>query len=140
MYNCQLALITHLKRQFTAPAVYTVKEYSGELANADQVSDILPAILTIFIDGRPMAQEAEHEFDLLIITENRALVAEDASNENLELSSQVAAYLQEHYIFAANGRAGTYEIAREQTRARTILNDARFCIIAISLLIKDWTH
>lgn len=139
MYNCQQSIIKHLAAEFTSPTVYTIKEYAGDLQSAEKISEILPAILVIFIDGRPMADQKEHEFDLLVITENRALIAETANSDNLDLASDVAAYLQEHPIIPAHGRAGSYEIVRELTRARTILNDARFCIIAISLVLKDWT-
>lgn len=139
MYNCQQHLKLHLRARFDETAIATIEEYSGQLADAEQIGEILPAVLIMFIDGRPMAQEKEHEFSLLVITENRELVAETAANDNLDLSSQVSYYLRDNYLFPANGRNGSYEIVREQTRARTLMNGDRFCIVEIQLLIKDFT-
>lgn len=140
MRNCQRDLIIHLSKEFQTPTVRTIREYAGDLADAVKLTQLLPAILIIFIDGRPAAQEKEHQFDLLIITQNSTTTMLTSNLSNLDLSSNVAQYLKENYLFVANGRKGTYEVMREEMIARTILNDDRFCIIALQTFIKDYTE
>lgn len=140
MRLCQLALINHLKARFPSPAIRTVKEYAGELADANELGELLPAVLVMYIDGFPAAEQKEYEFDLIIVVQNDTLEKLVASKSNLQQAADVIDYLREEYLIRTVSPAGSFEINRETLRARTILNDARFNIIAISLFIKDWTN
>jgi hypothetical protein len=138
MRNCQIALIDHLRAHFSAPTIRTVKEYAGELADANELGELLPAVLVMFIDGFPAAQEKQYEFDLIIVVQNDTLEKLAASKSNLQLAAEVIDYLRGDYLIRSITPPGSYEIDRETLRARTIINDARFNIIAISIFIKDW--
>lgn len=139
MLNCQNHLILHLQRGFPEPTVRTIKEYAGDLKDANKLTQLLPAILVIFIDGRPAAQEPDYEFDLLIVVQNPTLEKLVSQQSNLDLVSQVAAYLEANYLIRAQARNGSYEIIRETMTAQTILNDARFNIVSLKIFVKDHT-
>jgi len=133
MLLCQKSLINHLNLAFSAPEVRTVKAYAGELAraaeNSVQLTELLPAVLVMFIDGRPAAEkngERYHQFDLLIITQNDTSTMLESHQDNLQLVSEVSDFLSDKSVFASNTGLGTYRIRRNDTIARTILNDARF--------------
>lgn len=139
MLNCQTAIVNHLKRGFQAPVIRTIKDYAGELKDANKLTQLLPATLVMYIDGLPAAEQKEYEFDLIVVVQNDTLEKLVSYESNLSLSSEIIKYLRANYLFPAWGKDGSYEINRETLRARTILNDARFNIIAISLFIKDYT-
>jgi len=138
MKNCETSLLIHLKNRLRAPEVRTIKAYAGEFAADDpeELSELLPAIFVTFTDGRPLAQERQYEFSLLVVTESDTIEKLEAQGANLELSETIAEYLRENYLFARQGGKGTYEILREQCEARTLRNADRFCIVQIRLWMK----
>jgi hypothetical protein len=138
MYTCQQALINHLSVHFPTSQVKEIEAYAGQLRdNARKVTNALPCVLVMYIDGRPAAQEKFHQMDLLVVTESQVLDKVTHKNANMALSSEVIDYLADRHLFTAPGLSGTYEISREQMDARTILITDRFTIIAISLYIYD---
>lgn len=141
MHTCQQSLIKHIGSEFKAPVVQTLTEYAGQLSkDAVKLSMVCPAILPIFIEGNPAAQDKQHGFDLLVITENRALDLKQNKNNNLQLATAVVKWLRDNPIFKTyDGSTGVYEINPEEIRARTILNDNRFCVVAVSLQVNDNT-
>ena len=138
--DCQNALLAHLRTGFDTTTVRTLKQYAGEAKKANHLTQLLPAILVMYTDGQPIAFEKMFEFDILVVVSNDALEKLVAQQNNLELVSDVAKYLREHYTFSAQGKPGTYEILRETTRAQTIVNDHQFNIIAITVQIKDYSE
>lgn len=139
MLNCQNSIINHLKRGFQTPVIRTIKDYAGELQDANRLTQLLPAVLVMYIDGLPTAEQKEFEFDLITVVQNSTLEKILAYETNLGLASEVTKYLRENYLITAWGRNGSYETNRETLRARTVLNDARFNIIAIKIFLKDYT-
>ncbi len=138
MYNCQQALIAHLEAGGFSDA-RTIAAYAGQLKEAVKLTQLIPALLPVYILGRPAAQEPYHQFDLLVITESQLLEKKTSKNLNLQLAAQVAAYLQTSYIWKPLSGAGVYELDREELDARLILQDARFTVIALGLKIYDRT-
>ena len=140
MYKCQQSLITHIKTHFTSPQVRTIEEYAGQLKDAHKLTQLLPAVLVMYIDGYPAAEDRQHVFDLIVITQSKTFIKKENRNANLQLSSDVAIWLKQNPIFQPyDSSIGSYEILRESMYVRTLLADARFTIIAIRTQVKDYT-
>jgi hypothetical protein len=137
MFNCQQALITHLKTNFNA---HTVDAYAGQVKDANKLCEILPAILCMYVDGTPVDEEPIHNFDLICVTENDILDKLTGRNVNLKLTSDVSRWIKENRVFRPEEGSGSYAILTDrEIPARTILIDDRFCITALALKIKDHT-
>src|SRR3990167_10030052 len=115
MYNCQQSLMIHIANEFTAPILKTLKEYAGEIGDANKLTAITPACLMKYDNGQPMAEQPWHVFDLLVVTDSQVFDKEANQNSNLQLCSSLVDYLQEHHIFNRQGGGnGVFEIAREK--------------------------
>ena len=138
MYNCQTNLITHLATGFSSPTVRTIKAYAGELRDASKVTEIVPAILVLYDDGEPISQEKYHNFEIIILTESRVLDKVTNQENNLALSSQVAAWLKANPTFLKSG-GGTYYVHPEKMHARTGAITDRFAVVLLKTTIEDRT-
>ncbi len=142
MHICQTAIITHLRMQFPTASIKTLAAYAGQLSKqeAPKLTQLLPACLVMYIDGSPIAQDADLQYDLLVVTQSTAFDRKESQRNNLSLATDIVRYCKDKNIFAPGpGRTGTYEISRERTRARILIQDHRFTVVAISLLILDRT-
>ena len=141
MYQAQQALIKHIRAGFNTTQIRTIEEYAGELKDAPQLRKLCPAVLLLFADGNPLDEQKRHVFDALVITRNRALDKKKNLKNNLELVSDIAAYLRAHFVFrpADEDVSGSYEILRDEVKAATLLNDSQFCIVTLTLPMNDYT-
>jgi hypothetical protein len=138
MYRAQQSLLRHLKAGF--PGV-TFEEYAGQLRDANKLKQrSLPCGYVVYIDGQPMAQQKQHQLDVITVSESLVLNKKDNKNSNLLFSEQVNEYLRQHTLFNTHdGAPGVYIILNEQTISRTLMVDARFTILSLSLQVKDST-
>jgi hypothetical protein len=142
MYKCQQSLIAHLGTQFTSPTVRTIEEYAGQLKeDAKKLTQLLPAVLVKYIEGKPAALDKQHRFDLLVITQSRTFDKKTNKNNNIQLVSGIAAWIKNnnHVFTPHDSSSGTYEIVKATVRAKTLEVNNRFCIVALSLEIMDNT-
>jgi len=138
MLKAQQSLIAHLTVEFPST---TLKEYAGEVSDANKLCEVLPAVLVFYAGGDPMAQEPTHIFDILVMTESDILDKEEAKNNNLDLLSQVNQYLRDNYTFLPHDSStGSYAIDKELVQARTILQTNQITIIALNVSITDYTY
>ena|GEM_PF-5883206 len=141
MFDCQQALIRHLSLKFEPAAIKTIKQYAGEIQDADNLAQLMPAVLVNYQDGSPMAQDPLHNFDLLVITQSVTLQKSQSKDTGLQLSSLVINYLRDNSVFTKIGGGGTYAIKTEGVQAGLIaMDNSRFHIIDVSLPIMDHTH
>jgi len=137
MFDCQQALLNHLKSEFKAPQINTIAGYAGELKDATKLTEIVPAVLVIYIDGEPAAQDRFHNFDLLVITESRTLQIKENLEGNLKLVTDVTKFLRQKPLFVSFD--GVYYSDPEKLTGRTLSIDNRYTIVALSLFIDDRT-
>ena len=92
MLNTQQAVIKYLEDGTAAnfSSVRTIKVYRGEIARAAiqeekvrKFADPLPAVYVTMIDGHPVSNIPEKQFDLLVITESRVFNVEKKEADNL---------------------------------------------------------
>lgn len=148
MFNCQQALITYLKMELLGSATgqaKTIKEYAGELRDANQLTELRPVILAKYHDGFPRAQAAWHQLDLIVVTDSVVFDQTENQNTSLQLAANVLDYVTQKPdnkkgIFTKIGGHGTYYIDPEKIRAETILIIERFNIVRIQLFINDNTQ
>jgi len=137
MYDTQQALIAHLQTSNKAQAV---KAYAGEIQKAVRDRRILktPAILVMFITGKPIAEERDHQFDLLICTKSDVYDEEANQVANIQLAADVAEWLEANPSFS--DATYNYELDPETLDAELLLQDDRFTIIALHVGVTKYSH
>lgn len=141
-YNFDRALagiVDHLKNgradNFPAVKVNSIKAYAGEIKNATKLSAIKPAILPMLIDSNPLAEIPEHQIDILIVTASESYNRDTNREGNIELSSQVVNYISENSGYEFEGE--DFSIDLENCKVKTLLQDNKFTILVVSLVIRE---
>src|ERR1035437_3564786 len=138
MIQTQSAILDYLSDGKAAnfSMVQTIKKYRGEIAKAAaepertrKFAEALPAVYVCMIDGNPIAQTPEKQFDLFIITEDKIFDQEQKELDALEVIDGICAYIEESPEWTYNDKV--YLIDTEKVKVKTLLSDARFIIIAI---------
>jgi len=141
MYNLQQALIDHISDNFTGATIRTIQPYAGELeGNAIKATQPVPAVF-VFVKGDKIRRNQDDDVDvaLIVITDSKSLDPATKRNNNLQLSSTLAAWLAQEanelfYSTAAPTRA--YHIIPEiEIRIHSITT--KYCAVIIGLQIKD---
>ena len=133
MRIAQKALIAHLAGQFPAK---TVREYAGDLEDANHILDILPAILILFEAGQEFGHQPRQLFNILVITESQAFEDNESTNNNLEEAEAVCRFLSENPSFRpADASPGSFVVT--DIDAEMLSQDRRFTVIALHTTINQ---
>lgn len=122
--------------------VQTIAKYAGQIARAAieeestlKFDDPLPAVYVLMVDGTPIAQTPEKQFDLIILTEDPVFDQEQKEIDALQIVDGICTYAEENQQWDYNGK--TYLLNPEKLMVKTLLSNTRFMMIAISLYLKN---
>lgn len=135
-YDCQAALVTHIRTQFESSEVPTVDILARELEE-DGVAEsiVLPAVFVMFRSGSLNPDRSEYEFPVVVVTESESLDRETSQRNNVQLASSVARFFLDNPIFSS-AAGGRYQIQPTMTAGLYALND-RHCVIILHPTIAD---
>jgi len=139
MNTTQNALVAHILAAKAMLGLNTVEAYAGQLApDSIKMNKKLPACYVMFISGNPVSEERENQFDLLVITESRSFDRKTKQTNNLATVSTLAEWLvhDDNICFIYNGERFWIQNGDPDISARTIVQDNRFTVIALSIAVK----
>jgi|GEM_PF-1702102 len=121
--------------------IKTIKEYAGQLSEAlknnsiVKLTDKLPAIYIMFVDGLPASEEPKFQFDLLTMTETKIFNRTTNNESNLDLANGIIKLFADNPGWQYNNMP--YLVDREQLKCTTLMSDNRFDVKVINLFISN---
>ena len=139
MYATQQALIALIEQHFTYSQPVHVDAYAGQIEGDAIKSTVrLPAVF-VMVQGGEVMKQADNtvRVTLIVITDSKVLDKKSKKNANLQLASELAAWLLERNIFFGEiSPYRTYHIQNPVDVGIHSITD-RHCVAVLFLTIKD---
>lgn len=138
IYTTQYGIINHLQegKLDYFNSVKTIKAYAGELKDVTKLNSQVPAIYVFMGEASPLAEQATHRADLLIVTKSDSFNKNDNRDNNMQLTEQVVNdYLGSNSKWEYQDYP--FNIDTEDLFLRVASIDNKFAITIVELTIKD---